>query len=273
MSGLITRHFDAAWPVAAGVIAIAVLFALADYLEQHDHLSDVGQTTTVAALLLYALGAYLMLGDMTIGVVIGAGLSGILGGLVSSTATTVTYARRTTEDPAVSRLAAFVITTASAVAFGRILIEVAIVAPRHVLAVTPPVLIVLGIMTAISIGLFLTTRRRDHERVPNPRNPAEFKTALVFAALYGVVLLLIAFAEDVLGSPGLYGVAILSGLTDVDAVTLSLANMMNDGRLPPAQTGKLILTAGLANLVSRWEWWRHWAPARSSGSSRRCSWV
>ena len=99
MSGLIARHFDAAWPVAAGVIAIAVLFALADYLEQHDHLSDVGQTTTVAALLLYALGAYLMLGDMTIGVVIGAGLSGILGGLVSSTATTVTYARRTTEDP------------------------------------------------------------------------------------------------------------------------------------------------------------------------------
>ena len=220
LSGLIARHFDAAWPVAAGVIAIAVLFALADYLEQHDHLSDVGQTTTVAALLLSALGAYLMLGDMTIGVVIGAGLSGILGSLVSST---VTYARRTTEDPAVSRLAAFVITTASAVAFGRTLIEVAIVAPRHVLAVTPPVLIVLGIMTAISIGLFLTTRRRDHERVPNPRNPAEFKTALVFAALYGVVLLLIAFAEDVLGSPGLYGVAILSGLTDVDAVTLSLA--------------------------------------------------
>ena len=49
LSGLIARHFDAAWPVAAGVIAIAVLFALADYLEQHDHLSDVGQTTTVAA--------------------------------------------------------------------------------------------------------------------------------------------------------------------------------------------------------------------------------
>ena len=66
--------------------------------------------------------------------------------------------------------------------------------------------------------------------------------------LYAVVLVLIAFAKDALGSEGLYAVSILSGLTDMDAITLSLANMMNDGRMLPEQGWKLILTAGLANL-------------------------
>lgn len=333
LSGLIARHFDQAWLIAAGVIAIAILLAVANILKHQDDEPDVGQTTEIAALLMYAIGAYLMLGNLTIGVVagavlalllylkkffaeqvarldekdlqalmvfiavslvvlpilptntfgpydvlslteiwlmvvlivgisvvgyfaykwlgkdMGAGLSGILGGLVSSTATTVTYARQTKENPALYRLAGFVVTTASAVAFVRVLIEVSIVAPKHMPVVAPPILTILGVIALISIGLFFATRRQTHEPVPDPQNPAQFKTALIFAVLYAVVLMLIAFAKDALGSEGLYAVSILSGLTDMDAITLSLANMMNDGRMLPEQGWKLILTAGLANLL------------------------
>lgn len=332
LSGLITRHFGHVWVLAAGLIALAVLLAVANILQRQDNESGIGQTAEIAALLMYMIGAYLMLGNITVGVVVGAvvalllylkkfftehiarlgekdqqafmvfvavslvvlpilptgtfgpynvlslreiwlmvvlivgisvvgyfaykwlgkevgaGLSGVLGGLVSSTATTITYARQTQENPALYRLAGFVVTTASAVAFVRILIEVSIVAPKHLPVVAPPITVILGIFALISIGLFFATNKQTHQPVPDPQNPAQFQTALIFAVLYAVVLVLIAFAKEALGSGGLYAVSILSGLTDMDAITLSLANMMNDGRIVPEQGWKLILSAGLANL-------------------------
>ena len=132
----------------------------------------------------------------------GSSLSGILGGLVSGTATTVTYARQTQENPALSRLAGFVVTTAAAAAFVRVVIEVSIVAPKHISVVAPPILVILGITVLISIGLFFATNTQTHEPVPDPQNPAQFQTALIFAVLYAVVLVLIAFAKEALGSGG-----------------------------------------------------------------------
>lgn len=333
LSSMVARHFDQVWLIAAGLIAIAMLLAVANILKKQEDEADLGQTTEIAALLMYANGAYLVLGQVTVGVVVGAvvalllylkefftehvahlgekdlqaimvfvavslvvlpilptntfgpysvlnlreiwlmvvlivgigvvgyffykwlgkdlgsGLSGVLGGLISSTATTVTYARQTRENPALYRLAGFVVTAASAMAFVRVLIEVLIVAPDHLGVVAPPIAAVLGIIALISIGLFFATTRQTHQPVPDPQNPAQFKTALIFGILYAVVLVLIAFAKEAFGPQGLYAVAILSGLTDMDAITLSLANMMNNGRILPEQGWHLILTAGLANLV------------------------
>jgi uncharacterized membrane protein (DUF4010 family) len=177
-------------------------------------------------------------------------LGGILGGLISSTATTVSYARRTKENPGASMLAAFVVMTASAVAFVRMLVEIAVVAPQQVLALAPPLGAVLLLMLLITGVLFLWSRKKkEQNEIPNQGNPAQLKSALVFAALYGLVLLASAAAKDYLGNKGLYLVAFVSGLTDVDAITLSTSKMVAAGRLVPHTGWQLILLAALSNLA------------------------
>lgn len=178
----------------------------------------------------------------------GAVVGGLLGGLISSTATTASYARRTREEPDSSRLAALVVVLAASVVFGRILVEIAAAAPRAFLALAPPIGTMLGVGAAISIGVWLGSRRNGSEP-PKQANPAELKSALLFGAIYAAVLLAVAFARDRFGTAGLYTVAGLSGLTDVDAITLSTARLVEGGGLEPSTGWRAILIAALSNLV------------------------
>ena len=84
---------------------------------------------------------------------------------------------------------------------------------------------------------------------PENTNPTELRAALVFAALYAGVLLAVAASREHLGGAGLMGVAVVSGLTDMDAITLSSAQLVNTGRLSAAEAGRTVLLAGLSNLV------------------------
>jgi len=178
----------------------------------------------------------------------GSALSGVLGGLISSTATTVSYARRTRETPESSRLAALVVVIASAVVFGRVLVEIAAVAPSYLIYMGPPIAVMLGVMIVVSLGAWLLGRDRNAEP-PEPENPAELKSALVFGALYAGILLAVAFARDRFGAAGLYTVAAISGLTDMDAITLSTSRLVAGGGLEPSTGWRAILLAGLSNLV------------------------
>jgi uncharacterized membrane protein (DUF4010 family) len=90
-------------------------------------------------------------------------------------------------------------------------------------------------------------RRIEACKSLEPENPAELKPALIFSALYAVVLLAVAFVKDRFGEAGLYPVAVRSGLTDVDAITLSTLNLANEGRLEAEVTARLILLAVLPN--------------------------
>jgi uncharacterized membrane protein (DUF4010 family) len=84
---------------------------------------------------------------------------------------------------------------------------------------------------------------------PVQGNPAELKTALIFAGLYALVLLGVAAARDYFGAGGLYGVAVASGLHDLDAITLSTARFVEHGQVEPQLGWRLILAASLSNLV------------------------
>ena len=137
---------------------------------------------------------------------------------------------------------------ASAVVFARLLVEIAAVATGSFLALAPPLAAMLGVVAAISAGFWFVGRGEDPD-LPAQSNPAELKAALSFGALYAVVLLAVAFARDRFGTAGLYTVAVISGLTDVDAITLSTARLVNGGRLA-AETGwRTILIAALSNMV------------------------
>lgn len=178
----------------------------------------------------------------------GSLLGGLLGGLISSTATTVSYARLTREDDRIVPPAAAVILLASAVAFARIMVEIAVVAPSFLRVAALP----LGALTLLffAVGAFSWLRQaRAAQDVPDPGNPSELKSALVFAAIYALVLLGVAAARDYFGSSGLYLVAVISGLTDVDAITLSTSNLVRGGTLDPAIGWRIVCVAALSNLV------------------------
>ncbi|MGV3503082.1 MAG: MgtC/SapB family protein [Adhaeribacter sp.] len=177
-------------------------------------------------------------------------LGGILGGMISSTATTVSYARRSKQSPGASMVAAVVILIASAIAFVRILVAMAVVAPNKIRELAPPLGAMLLLMLLLIGGLFLWRRKKEPANaLPDQGNPAQLKSALVFGALYGLVLLASAAAKDHLGDKGLYLVALVSGLADVNAITLSTAKMVAAGRLGSHTGWQLILLAALANLV------------------------
>jgi uncharacterized membrane protein (DUF4010 family) len=85
--------------------------------------------------------------------------------------------------------------------------------------------------------------------IPETSNPAELHTAIGFGLLYVIVLLGSAWMEDLAGSQGLYAVALVSGLTDVDAITLSSLRLFNLGQLNEHQTVTAISIAFLSNVA------------------------
>lgn len=178
-------------------------------------------------------------------------LGGLLGGLVSSTATSVSYARRSREQPKLSGMAAVVVILASTVVFGRVLIEIAAVASSKFHELAPPVAIYGGALVLIAWVAWRRERPEKDDDTPglDLGNPSELRSALVFGLLYAGVLLAVAWAKDQLGSGGLYAVAVISGLTDMDAITLSTARLAADGQLATSTAWRAIVVASMSNLV------------------------
>jgi uncharacterized membrane protein (DUF4010 family) len=178
----------------------------------------------------------------------GAILGGLLGGLISSTATTVSFARRAKGSEAQIPTATLVIALASTVVYGRVLVEVALVA-RSVLAhVAGPI----GVMMATSlvVCLILWLRRpRTKSSMPAQDNPTELRAAITFGILFAIVLFAVAAAKEYFGDRGLYAVAAISGLTDMDAITLSTSRMAVQGSVSTSTAWRVIVIATIANLL------------------------
>jgi uncharacterized membrane protein (DUF4010 family) len=179
----------------------------------------------------------------------GAALLGLFGGLVSSTATTLVYARHGRSAPQLGNLAADVIVLANLVVLGRLAVLTTVVSA----ALLPALLPVLGcalLPGAASIAYRLhRLRSQDEPPMPEISNPAELRTAIVFAMVYGAVLLIAAWLHDKAGAAGLYGVAVVSGLTDVDAITLTSLRLFGLDDLTAAQAVTSITLAFLANIA------------------------
>jgi uncharacterized membrane protein (DUF4010 family) len=158
-------------------------------------------------------------------------LTGVLGGVVSSTATTLVYARHVKAGTQTPSSALFVILLANATMLVRVLVLVAIVAPGAVaqaMAVVGPA--VLGALAGV-LNSWRTAGAAPTDEGDGYRNPTNLLTALSFAAAYAILLLLTAWAADRIGDRGVYGLALISGLTDVDAITLSSLRLLESGTL------------------------------------------
>jgi uncharacterized membrane protein (DUF4010 family) len=176
-------------------------------------------------------------------------LTGLLGGLVSSTATTLVQARAARDNRELMVLSRIVIVTASLVGFLRVTVLVAITAPS-VLRHLAPVL-ALGLIVGVAFSVRDWRRMEELPALATPQltNPANLHIALSFGVLYGVVLLVSAWLTDVVGSAGLYGLAMIAGLTDVDPVTLSSAQLATQGKIGEEQAAIAIGLALSANLA------------------------
>ncbi|MEO5957978.1 MAG: MgtC/SapB family protein [Opitutaceae bacterium] len=187
--------------------------------------------------------AYKLIGERA-----GAWANGVLGGLISSTATTVSLARRSKAAPGNPEIAAFVILIASAIVFVRVAILIGATTPQFLRAAAVP----LGAMFAV-LALLGWTNLRNRGDGPSamaePGNPTELKPALLFGALYAVVLLAVAAGNQYFGQQGLFVAAAISGLTDMDAITLSVSQLVNRHEIAAGTGWRVILVAAMANLA------------------------
>ncbi len=182
-----------------------------------------------------------------LGAKVGAILGGVLGGLISSTATTVSYARQTNDAPEISGMAALVILIASTIVNFRVLVEIGIVAPELLKVAAYPISAMLILMAIECVVLYVPLRQMESQSADHD-NPAQMKPAIVFGVLYALVLFLVAAAKEMFGDNALYWIAGVSGLTDMDAITLSTAKMFNDNRVEAGTAWRVILVATLSNL-------------------------
>jgi uncharacterized membrane protein (DUF4010 family) len=160
----------------------------------------------------------------------GLGLTGIMGGLVSSTAVTLSMARRARERPEIDDSAAFAVMLASTVMFVRVFVIVLVVNP----GLRGEVLYPLGFGTAGGIAVCLALWLRSGRAKPGAQeiafaNPFDLTVALEFALLFAVILLGSKAATTHLGTAGAYGAGVIAGATDVDSVTLSMAKLAAEG--------------------------------------------
>lgn len=169
---------------------------------------------------------------------------GILGGIISSTATTLTYAKKSSASKYAAQ-AAIVIALSWTVLYVRVALASLVAAPQF-LAVLPP-LAVMFLASAASVAWLWRRAETKHKGMPAQENPTQLGTALTFGAIYAAVLLAVAFAKHNLGHAGLAAVAVVSGMTDVDAITLSAARLVATGKLTQAEAWPLIVTGIVSN--------------------------
>ncbi len=179
----------------------------------------------------------------------GIGLTGVLGGLVSSTAVTLSFAGRSKETPTLSPLFAIAILLASCIMFPRVLIEVLAVNASLLSAVGAP----LGAMLIVGLaGVWLLWRRQGGLREREDRavefaNPLKLLTAISFGVLFAVVLMVMKAASVFFGDLGVYGASALTALADVDALTLTAAELAASGQLDPSVASVAIVLGALVN--------------------------
>jgi uncharacterized membrane protein (DUF4010 family) len=169
-------------------------------------------------------------------------VAGILGGLVSSTAVTVDMAKRAKRSEVHLITAAVTIIAASTIMFPRVLLETWLLNLRLAQALVIPI----SVATACGLlAAYLTHRIPDGEEatVDATGNPLNFRLALQFALLYMAVRWLVAFSMERYGAGGTYLAALLSGATDMDAITLSLSRSAHEGNIHMARNALLIAAA------------------------------
>lgn len=173
-------------------------------------------------------------------------LTSLFGGVVSSTALTL-YLSKLSRAKTLQRILAAGVIVAAATMFPRVMIEVAVINPELLKILWLP----MSGMMLISYGYayFLWRKNDDVSKLEyEPKNPFELGSAIRFGLLLAVIMLSAMAIRHWFGDAGLYALSAISGVIDVDAITLSIAKMTTQA-LPLEVGGKAIILAVIVNTL------------------------
>lgn len=180
---------------------------------------------------------------------VGTLLSGVLGGLTSSTAISVAFGRMGRRHKALQPALAAAVVAASAMMFPRIMVIAGLLNWQLIPGLAWP----LGIMSVAGLTGVVVLYRAEPGTLGTEAtglpNPLELGVALRFGAALTVIVLLAELAREWAGTEGLYAVAALAGLTDVDAMTVSMARMSDAGAVGLGPAASAIVIAAFVNTV------------------------
>ncbi len=180
----------------------------------------------------------------------GIGLTGLLGGLVSSTAATLGFARRSREHPTQASPLALGILIAWTVMFVRVVVLVAAVAPALASHIAESM--AAFVVPSLAMCALLWRRRAAGTASTTPgENPFELGQAIRFGLIFGAVTFGAKAARVYLGDAGLYLAAAVAGLTDVDAIALSMAQLARSDPASGATAATAIVLAVVANTLCK----------------------
>lgn len=179
----------------------------------------------------------------------GIGLTGLLGGLVSSTAVTLSFSERSQDHPNLSRPLALAIVLAWTVMFGRVIVEVAVLNQALLRVLWLPMVAAMA-AGLLFCGLYYFGQRTDETSDIELANPFELGPAIKFGILYAVILIVAKAAQFYFAEAGLYAAAAVAGLADVDAITLSMAELAgSQGGIAIPVAARAIVLAVISNTV------------------------
>jgi uncharacterized membrane protein (DUF4010 family) len=175
-------------------------------------------------------------------------LLGLLGGLVSSTATTLVFSRQLRDQDKPVDSAVAIITIANLVVLVRIAVLALAIAPKALPVLAP----VLGI--GLAAGAIMPLRgwlrlKKSRGDLPELKNPTDLRQALFFGLMFAVVLVVSAAFHDKAGAIGVYAVSAISGIADMDAIAISTFNLMSGGELEVRQVTWAVVIALTSNMA------------------------
>jgi uncharacterized membrane protein (DUF4010 family) len=179
----------------------------------------------------------------------GIGIAGLLGGLVSSTAVTLGFSQRSRQAGEDASALALGILLAWTVMFFRVVIMSWLISGALGLRLAAA----MGLLCVVSLGacywLWRRRQRKERGQVDAGHNPFELDEAVKFGLLFGVVVFIAKAAQVYLGDAGLYLAAAIAGLTDVDAITLAMADLAKSDAQNVVIAARAIVIAALANTL------------------------
>ncbi len=178
-------------------------------------------------------------------------LTGFFGGLVSSTAVSITMSKRASLDTEARALYAIAIGIACSTMFLRVVAEVFVVNPDLLEYLLWPFVSATLSGYLLLLLFYLKTRGDSGDTALELQNPLELGEALKIGVAFGAVFALITLSNRFFGDTGVYAVSLLSGITDVDAITLTLADLSEKETIEPHSAAIGIVLASVANSIAK----------------------
>ncbi|MDR9451841.1 MAG: DUF4010 domain-containing protein [Acidimicrobiia bacterium] len=180
----------------------------------------------------------------------GLGVTGLLGGLVSSTAVTLGFSRMSKDQPRLRTALAAGVIAASGLMYARVLVEALVFAPDMALKLAVPLSVLFVLVEGTAI--YWWTRPLETTAAGSGiklENPVTLKSALQFAALYAAVVFVAKVMIDGASEAALSVVGAVSGINDVDAITLAMADEVARRGLDPIYGAQAVLAAVVVNTL------------------------